>query len=88
MMKKVNPELDPNQEKSKNRPATSNDLQRIEEKIFEHLEDDRLVSCFETARSSLNETNFKLNSVYDSFEEKCLHAHKQTQRVYNRITRI
>lgn len=46
-MKKVNPELDPNREAKNNRPATSNDLQKIEEKIFEHMEEDNLISNFE-----------------------------------------
>ena len=75
-MKKVNPDLDPNKENSKNRPATSNDLQKIEEKIFEHMEDDRLVSTFEQARFSLRVSDERLNAVFENVESKCFNAHK------------
>lgn len=75
-MKKVNPELDPNREAKNNRPATSNDLQKIEEKIFEHMEDDNLISNFEQARFSLRMTDDRLNSVFENVESKCFDAHK------------
>ena len=75
-MKKVNPELDPNREAKNNRPATSNDLQKIEEKIFEHMEEDNLISNFEQARFCLRMTDERLNSVFDNMESKCFNAHK------------
>lgn len=75
-MKKVNPELDPNKEAKNNRPATSNDLQKIEEKIFEHMEADNLISNFEQARFSLNMTDNRLNNVFENVESKCFDAHK------------
>ena len=75
-MKKVNPELDPNREAKNNRPATSNDLQKIEEKIFEHMEEETLISNFEQARFSLRMTDDRLNSVFENVESKCFNAHK------------
>jgi len=76
-MKKVNPELDPSKESNKNRLATSNDLQKIEEKIFEHMEEDKLISTFEQARFAVNLAEEKLNSVFENVETNCFNAHKK-----------
>lgn len=73
-MKKIIPAI--GKDVYKNRPASSNDLQKIEEKIFERLEDFNLVSSFESARFVVNMTDEKLNKVFNDVETKCLDAHK------------
>ena len=75
-MKKVIPGLDKDKDQQKNRPASSNDLQKIEERIFERFEDQDLVSSFESARFAVRMTDEKLNNVFNNVETKCFDAHK------------
>ena len=53
---------------------TSNDLQKVENKLFARLEEEDLLNAFNHTRVQLNKAEEEINRTFDEFKIKCLEA--------------